>query len=88
MTATTPSPLEQHPVVVGDVRDKFEDFDLEYVFQATEREAGSEACKNFVVEFGSRKARVARDLGADDFRSILEEDGGGARDNEYPIRWM
>lgn len=83
MTAT--SPLEQHPVVVGNVFDKFEDFDDESVFKETEREAGSESCKNFVVEFGSRQARVARDLEEDDFKLILEDD---TRGEGYPIRWM
>lgn len=84
MTAT--SPLEQHPVVVvGDVRDRFKDFDLKAVFEETEGKAGSESCQSFVVEFGSRHARVARDLVADDFKSILEND---TRGDEYPIRWM
>ncbi len=77
-------PLNQHPVV-GDVGDRFQDFDLEAVYSETKREAGSKDCQNFVVEFGPGRARVARDLGVDDFRSILDRD---TREDEYPIRWM
>ncbi|RYP16467.1 hypothetical protein DL765_005144 [Monosporascus sp. GIB2] len=44
-----PDQLNQHPNA-GDVSDKFEDFDLEDVFQETAREAASENCSNFVVE--------------------------------------
>lgn len=79
------SPLERHPVGGGDASDQFRDFDLEDVFRDTEREAGAESCQNFVVEFGPHHARIARDLGTEGFRSILEND---ARGDEYPIRWM
>lgn len=85
MAATLPALEQQQPVAVGDVLSKFEDFDAESVFDETEREAGSESCQNFVVEFGSCHARVARDLGPDDFKSILEDDAQRAK---YPIRWM
>ncbi|KAI1244097.1 hypothetical protein MGN70_013966 [Eutypa lata] len=85
MAATLPALEQQQPVAVGDVLSKFEDFDAESVFDETEREAGSESCQNFVVEFGSCHARVARDLGPDDFKSILEDDAQRAK---YPIRWI
>ncbi|RYP61594.1 hypothetical protein DL771_010075 [Monosporascus sp. 5C6A] len=74
----------QHPNA-RDVSHKFQDFDLKAVFQETAREAASETCSNFVVEFGPRRARVARDLELCDFESIFKEK---TRDNEYPIRWI
>ena len=43
--------------------DLFRDYDDKAVFDEFEREAGSEKCQNFVVEFGADSARVARDLG-------------------------
>ncbi|RYP59990.1 hypothetical protein DL770_010097 [Monosporascus sp. CRB-9-2] len=76
--------LDQHPNA-GDASDKFEDFDLKAVFQETAREAASENCRNFVVEFGSRRARVARDLELCDFVSMFKTD---TRGDEYPIRWI
>ncbi|RYP68997.1 hypothetical protein DL769_005384 [Monosporascus sp. CRB-8-3] len=76
--------LDQHPNA-GDVSDKFEDFDLKEVFRETAREAASENCSNFVVEFGPLRARVARDLELCDFESMFKED---TRGDEYPIRWI
>ncbi|RYP27725.1 hypothetical protein DL767_007562 [Monosporascus sp. MG133] len=76
--------LDQHPNA-GVVSDKFEDFDLKAVFEETAREAASENCSNFVVEFGPRRARVARDLELCDFESMFEKD---TRGDEYPIRWI
>ncbi|RYO98539.1 hypothetical protein DL764_007046 [Monosporascus ibericus] len=76
--------LDQHPTA-GDASDKFEDFDLKAVFQETAREAASETCSNFVVEFGPRRVRVARNLELCDFESMFKND---TRGDEYPIRWI
>ncbi|RYP46700.1 hypothetical protein DL768_007133 [Monosporascus sp. mg162] len=76
--------LDQHPNA-GNVSDKFKDFDDEAVFQETAREAASENCNNFVIEFGPCRARVARDLELCDFVSMFKKDT--PRD-DYPIRWI
>ncbi|RYO76522.1 hypothetical protein DL763_010404 [Monosporascus cannonballus] len=76
--------LDQHPHA-GDLSDKFKDFDLKAVFRETAREAASENCSNFVVEFGPRRARVARDLELCDFESMFRNP---TRGDEYPIRWI
>lgn len=66
--------------------DLFRDYDDKAVFDEFEREAGSEKCQNFVVEFGADSARVARDLEEDDIRSIL--DAGSPPGDGNLIRWM
>ena len=66
--------------------DLFRDYDDKAVFDEFEREAGSETCQNFVVEFGADSARVARDLEEDDIRSIL--DAGSPPGDGNLIRWM
>ena len=66
--------------------DLFRDYDDKAVFNEFEREAGSEKCQNFVVEFGADSARVARDLEEDDIRSIL--DAGSPPGDGNLIRWM
>ncbi|KAI2635024.1 hypothetical protein GGS21DRAFT_490233 [Xylaria nigripes] len=72
-------------VVSGDATAKFEDFDLDEVFQKARLHATDLASQNFVVEFGFERARVAFDLEAADIRDLLE----GERDTKnYPIRWI
>ncbi|KAI1499677.1 hypothetical protein F5X99DRAFT_272086 [Biscogniauxia marginata] len=63
----------------------FEDFDLPEVFQKAQSRATSKNSKNFVVEFGSDHARIAFDLGAENFQELLSEERHVAN---YPIRWI
>ncbi|KAI0443131.1 hypothetical protein F4803DRAFT_516336 [Xylaria telfairii] len=65
--------------------DKFEDFDLEDVFQKATPHTVNLTSQNFVVEFGPERARIAFDLDAVDIEELLK----GSRDtNVYPIRWI
>lgn len=64
---------------------KFEDFDLDEVFQKATPHTANLNSKNFVVEFGPERARIAFDLDAAGIEKVLE----GERDTkDYPIRWM
>ena len=88
---TAPSE-KAHPVAGAEAEVKsggalFRDYDDKTVFDEFEREAGSERCQNFVVEFGADSARVARDLGEADLRSILDA-GNAPRGDDCLIRWM
>ncbi|KAI0125762.1 hypothetical protein BJ170DRAFT_446288 [Xylariales sp. AK1849] len=74
----------QQPTVVPRVFD-FQDFDDEGVFNETRREAAAEGCENFVVDFGPKGARIARNLKADNFAYLLQQDQRGG---DYPIRWI
>ena len=76
----------KHEPVAAVARDLFWDYDDKAVFDEFEHEAGSETCQNFVVEFGTDSARVARDLGEADIRSIL--DAGLPPGDSNLIRWM
>jgi hypothetical protein len=77
--ASTQQPANVDPGV------KFENFDDKDVFQKYEQFAASRTCQNFVVDFGPRQARIARDLDAKKFSLILNDDNRG---DDFPIRWM
>lgn len=62
----------------------FRDLDDELVFDEAQHLATAIACKNFVVEFGADRARIAYDLNRDQFEALLTY----PRDEQYPIRWM
>jgi hypothetical protein len=64
---------------------KFEDFDLDEVFQKATPHAAKLTSKNFVVEFGPQRARIAFDLDTADLEELLE---GARNTRDYPIRWM
>ncbi|KAH8157962.1 hypothetical protein CIB48_g10284 [Xylaria polymorpha] len=64
---------------------KFEDFDLEDVFQKATPHAVNPTSQNFVVEFGPEKARIAFDIDAVDIEELLK---GNKDANVYPIRWI
>ncbi|KAI0391168.1 hypothetical protein F5Y17DRAFT_441748 [Xylariaceae sp. FL0594] len=84
---TTPVPAAGAAPAAADKNPfaKFEDFDLQQVFDKATPHAASLKSQNFVVEFGPERARIAFDLDADDFEGILE----GPRDTkDYPIRWI
>lgn len=66
--------------------DAFQDFDLEDVFRRAEEHVGNQDSKNFVVEFGLEKARIALDLSFGKVSELLNQDPDHQR--EYPIRWM
>ncbi|KAI0542912.1 hypothetical protein GGR58DRAFT_450011 [Xylaria digitata] len=79
MTSTSPS------VALGSLTAKFEDFDLDVVFQKAKPHTENLNSQNFVVEFGPERARIAFDLGSDDIKLLLESE----RDvKDYPIRWI
>ncbi|KAI1079455.1 hypothetical protein F5B20DRAFT_165399 [Whalleya microplaca] len=63
----------------------FEDFDLEDVFKKTKPHIANRNSKNFVVEFGPARARIAFNLSASHFKQLIEEERKGS---EYPIRWI
>lgn len=78
---TSPDP----PEAPGNPTAKFEDFDLDEVFQKAVPHAGNSNSQNFVVEFGPEKARIAFDLDSADIEALLKTE----RDIQgYPIRWM
>ncbi|KAI1870061.1 hypothetical protein JX265_006231 [Neoarthrinium moseri] len=65
----------------------FEDFDDRVVFDATRQWAAAESCQNFVLEFGPKRARIARDLDTARFQDLLDHHDY-ERDTEHPIRWI
>ncbi|KAI1650530.1 uncharacterized protein F4817DRAFT_263654 [Daldinia loculata] len=65
----------------------FHDFDLEHVFKKAEQHVRNEESKNFVVEFGSERARIAFDFDIDDARKLLLDQDPDEK-KEYPIRWI
>ncbi|KAI8629238.1 hypothetical protein F5Y19DRAFT_94509 [Xylariaceae sp. FL1651] len=72
--------------VPGCLEGKFEDFDIDEVFQKATPHAAKFESKNFVVEFGPERARIAFDLDAADIAELFVD---GARNvKEYPIRWI
>ncbi|KAH8889516.1 hypothetical protein GQ53DRAFT_842826 [Thozetella sp. PMI_491] len=75
-----PAPV---PVRQG-LNEKFSDFDDKAVYCKAKTEVFREDAKNFVVEFGANKCRIAWDLTAADFATLLEERG----DPHCPIRWI
>ncbi|GAP90467.1 putative adp-ribosylation factor protein [Rosellinia necatrix] len=63
----------------------FRDFDDEEVFDDATEHAGSINSKNFVVEFGPKKARIGFNLHPQEIKTLLESE----RDEKnYPIRWI
>ncbi|KAI3331794.1 hypothetical protein HD806DRAFT_478301 [Xylariaceae sp. AK1471] len=73
------------PVVQANPATKFEDFDLDEVFQKATPHAAKLTSMNFVVEFGPERARIAFDLDTEDIEKLVEE----KRDTKnYPIRWI
>ncbi|KAH8675861.1 hypothetical protein BX600DRAFT_494291 [Xylariales sp. PMI_506] len=62
----------------------FLDFDDAKVFGDTKQNAAAESCMNFVLEFGADHARIARNLTAQHFETLLREE----RRAEYPVRWI
>lgn len=66
---------KQPPVVVaGSVLDSlFKDFDKEDVFNDIMAHAVDPKARNFVVEFGGERARIAKDLEAQHFVSLLKQ---------------
>ncbi|KAI1826464.1 hypothetical protein F4861DRAFT_545994 [Xylaria intraflava] len=77
--AAAPSVVSEKPAA------KFEDFDLDDVFERTKQHVAGHLSQNFVVEFGFERARIAFDLDADELKELLE----GERDvHNYPIRWI
>ncbi|KAI1373624.1 hypothetical protein F4677DRAFT_428660 [Hypoxylon crocopeplum] len=63
----------------------FQDFDEQEIFQKAESHVTNEGSKNFVVEFGYKRARIAFDLSSDDVKELLEQDPD---EKDYPIRWV
>ncbi|KAI1115246.1 hypothetical protein F5Y14DRAFT_450334 [Nemania sp. NC0429] len=79
---TSPDPPEapgHHPAA------KFEDFDLEEVFNKAVPHAGNANSQNFVVEFGPERARIAFDLDSADIEALLKAERNV---QDYPIRWI
>lgn len=49
--------------------------------------AAGKGAKNFVVDFGPGLARIASDVGSNDFKTLMTE-GGAPRTKGAPTRWM
>ncbi|KAI1807669.1 hypothetical protein F4811DRAFT_505539 [Daldinia bambusicola] len=65
----------------------FYDFDLEEVFKLAEQHVRDEESKNFVVEYGFERARIAFDFDKHDAKKLLlDQDPDEKKD--YPIRWI
>ncbi|KAK6958083.1 hypothetical protein Daesc_000876 [Daldinia eschscholtzii] len=78
-SADTTTPESPGPV--------FEDFDLEEVFKSAEQHVRDEKSRNFVVEFGSERARIAFNFDIHDAKELLlDQDPDKKKD--YPIRWI
>jgi hypothetical protein len=75
----------QKPPQVGAEEFQFSDFDDPVVFEETRINAAAETCKNFVMEFGPQRARIARDLEKEEFAYLFNNDQRAA---DHPIRWM
>lgn len=75
---------EPRPSNLPALKKKFEDFDLEEVYDKVEGVAVDPRAQNFVVQFGPHKAKIAFDLEPDDFKDLL----AWSEDDECPVRWM
>ncbi|KAH8905140.1 hypothetical protein BR93DRAFT_960246 [Coniochaeta sp. PMI_546] len=62
---------------------KFHDFDEPDVYKAVCEGAKRPEAQNFVVLFGPHHAKVAVDLGPDDFKDLFFW-----KDDKYPVRWI
>lgn len=62
---------------------KFRDFDEPDVYKAVCEGARRPEAQNFVVLFGPHHAKVAVDLGPDDFKDLFFW-----KDDKYPVRWI
>ncbi|KAI0421015.1 hypothetical protein F5X98DRAFT_289200 [Xylaria grammica] len=73
------------PAAPDSLTAKFEDFDLDEVFQKAKPHTENLRSQNFIVEFGPDRARIAFDLDSDDIKDLLRS----KRDvKDYPIRWI
>jgi hypothetical protein len=75
--------LEPRPPDTEGLWRKFQNFDEQKVYNAVCEEARNPQAKNFVVLFGPSDAKVAVDLGADDFDDLFHLSKSG-----YPVRWI
>lgn len=64
----------------------FEDFDQDEAFHKAEFHVRSKESKNFIVEFGLKRARIAFDVNHDEMNELLDHNPDEHVD--YPIRWM
>lgn len=74
---------QPRPTDLVGLKQKFRDFDDEEVYKDVCKAALDPQAQNFVVTFGPHKAKVALDLGLDDFKDLLKW-----KDPECPVRWM
>jgi len=65
------------------LKKKFRNFDNPEVYGEVCRAGTNPLAQNFVVLFGPAHAKVATDLGEDDFESLLT-----LKDAECPVRWI
>ncbi|XDG10454.1 hypothetical protein ABKA04_010069 [Annulohypoxylon sp. FPYF3050] len=64
----------------------FEDFDQDEAFHKAEFHVRSKESKNFIVEFGLKRARIAFDVNNDAMNELLDHNPDEHVD--YPIRWI
>jgi hypothetical protein len=63
---------------------KFMDFDSEEAYALAADEATSPTARNFVVDFGARRARIAFNLEIEELKALLNVKPAG----DYGVRWM
>ncbi|KAI0165538.1 hypothetical protein GGR57DRAFT_125474 [Xylariaceae sp. FL1272] len=83
MSSAMASP-NQAPAIPPTALEKFQDFDLKEVFDEATPHAVNFESRNFVVEFGPERARIAFNLDAEDIKKLI----GSERDATYPVRWI
>jgi hypothetical protein len=74
---------EPRPRDLDGLKRKFRDFDTQEVYDDVRRAALDPKAQNFVILFGSDHAKVAVDLGIDDFKDLLHW-----KDKDCPVRWI
>lgn len=75
---------DPRPSNLAALKEKFEDFDREEVFAKVKQVAVNQKARNFVVQFGPHKAKIAFDLDTDEIKDLQ----AWTNDEECPIRWM
>ncbi|OIW34513.1 hypothetical protein CONLIGDRAFT_675485 [Coniochaeta ligniaria NRRL 30616] len=65
------------------LRKKFENFDEPEVYEKVRKASREPDAQNFVVLFGPHHAKIAVDLGPDDFEDLF-----ALKEPDYPVRWI
>jgi hypothetical protein len=66
----------------------FINYDDPTIYQEVRKTLLDPISRNFVVEFGQSEAQVALNLGAIEFKQLLQEDNPKRDKTRRPVRWM